>query len=241
MNHIGSILHTHTPFEDDDAEKKATPPIPFWQPHEPTAQLGETPEATSSVISPSDPHQSPFITPSSQRETPVPIDIGQIKNQIAHIREALVHMESLLQGVSAPATVPNKSMLHSPSFASKEQELEGVFNGTSMVASNGKEYPIPPNYASKSKLVEGDIMKMTITENGVFRFKQIGPIGRKYIRGQVFLDATKHEWTVLAEGRMYRVLTAAITFHKASAGSTVVIIVPEDGESAWAAIEHLGS
>lgn len=240
MNHIGSILHTHAPFQDDD-EKKTTPPIPFWQQHEATHHSEETPETTSPMIA-SLPQQQPPVTPhNSPKEMVPPIDVLEIKNQIAHIREALVHMESLLHGASFHQRTTENIMTHSPAIALKEKELEGVFNGTSMVASTGKEYPIPPNYASKSKLVEGDIMKMTITENGTFRFKQIGPISRKYIRGQVFFDATKNEWTVLADGRIYRILTAAITFHKATAGSTVVIIVPEDGESAWAAIEHLGS
>ena len=33
--------------------------------------------------------------------------------------------------------------------------VEGVFDGQNMVGSDGKIYSVPPNYASKSKLVEG--------------------------------------------------------------------------------------
>ena len=32
-----------------------------------------------------------------------------------------------------------------------------------MVGADGKVYAVPPNYASKSKLVEGDMLKLTIT------------------------------------------------------------------------------
>jgi len=44
--------------------------------------------------------------------------------------------------------------------------IEGVFDGQNMVGSDGKIYPVPANYASKSKLVQGDILKLTIAEDG---------------------------------------------------------------------------
>src|SRR5580704_1021794 len=46
--------------------------------------------------------------------------------------------------------------------------IEGVFDGQNMVGSDGKTYPVPANYASKSKLVQGDILKLTIADDGVF-------------------------------------------------------------------------
>ena len=58
--------------------------------------------------------------------------------------------------------------------------IEGVFDGQNMVGSDGKTYPVPANYASKSKLVQGDILKLTIAEDGAFLYKQIGPIPRYY-------------------------------------------------------------
>lgn len=54
--------------------------------------------------------------------------------------------------------------------------IEGVFDGQNMVGSDGKTYPVPANYASKSKLVQGDILKLTIADDGIFLYKQIGPI-----------------------------------------------------------------
>ena len=43
--------------------------------------------------------------------------------------------------------------------------IEGVFDGQNMVGSDGKTYPVPANYASKSKLVQGDILKLTIADS----------------------------------------------------------------------------
>src|SRR5688572_21686970 len=50
--------------------------------------------------------------------------------------------------------------------------IEGAFDGQNMIGSDGKTYPVQANYASKSKLVEGQPLKLTITEAGEFRYKQ---------------------------------------------------------------------
>ena len=55
--------------------------------------------------------------------------------------------------------------------------IEGVFDGQNMVGSDGKTYPVPANYASKSKLVQGDILKLTIGDDGAFLYKRSANIG----------------------------------------------------------------
>jgi hypothetical protein len=105
-----------------------------------------------------------------------------------------------------------------------------------MVGPDGKTYPVPANYASKSKLVEGDILKLTIADDGGFIYKQIGPVARKQIIGQL----VQHDGTFFVEagGREYRVLLASVTYFKAKLGDQISIIVPEDNrEAEWAAIE----
>src|SRR6201990_1108478 len=66
--------------------------------------------------------------------------------------------------------------------------IEGVFDGQNMVGSDGKTYPVPANYASKSKLVQGDILKLTIADDGAFLYKQIGPIPRRQVVGTLKLE-----------------------------------------------------
>ncbi|MCC6643807.1 hypothetical protein IT411_03590, partial [Candidatus Peregrinibacteria bacterium] len=61
--------------------------------------------------------------------------------------------------------------------------IEGAFDGQNMIGPDGRVYSVPANYASKSKLVQGDVLKLTITEDGTFLYKQIGPIERKKIVG----------------------------------------------------------
>ena len=114
--------------------------------------------------------------------------------------------------------------------------IEGVFDGQKMAGPDGKEYPVPANYASKSKLVEGDILKLTITDDGSFIYKQIQPAERKQIIGTL----VQHDgaYYVEANGREYRILLASVTYFHIAVGDQVTIIIPVDNEDAtWAAVE----
>lgn len=114
--------------------------------------------------------------------------------------------------------------------------IEGVFDGQNMVGSDGKMYPVPANYASKSKLVQGDILKLTIADDGTFLYKQIGPIPRKQIVGTLKLE--NGHYYVEVGSRNYRVLLASVTYFKAKPGDQVSVNVPEEDENAeWAALE----
>lgn len=114
--------------------------------------------------------------------------------------------------------------------------IEGVFDGQNMVGSDGKVYPVPANYASKSKLVQGDILKLTIAEDGAFLYKQIGPIPRKQVVGTLMLEGG--HYFVDVNGKKLRVLLASVTYFKAKPGDQVSVNVPEDDASAeWAALE----
>lgn len=114
--------------------------------------------------------------------------------------------------------------------------IEGVFDGQTMVGSDGKSYPVPANYASKSKLVQGDILKLTIADDGAFMYKQIGPIPRKQVVG-VLIQENGHYY-VDVNGRKLRVLLASVTYFKAKPGDQVSVNIPEDDTHAeWAALE----
>ena len=114
--------------------------------------------------------------------------------------------------------------------------IEGVFDGQKMIGPDGKEYPVPANYASKSKLVEGDLLKLTISDDGGFIYKQIDPVPRHQIIGTM----TQHDgaYYVEANGREYRILLASVTYFRINVGDQVTIIVPADNiEATWAAVE----
>ena len=127
----------------------------------------------------------------------------------------------------------------SPTVPSEElagKIIEGVFDGQNMVGSDGKTYPVPANYASKSKLVQGDILKLTIGDDGAFMYKQIGPVARKQKVGVLIME--NGHYYVEIDTKRYRVLLASVTYFKAKPGDQVSIDVPADDEDAeWAALE----
>lgn len=112
--------------------------------------------------------------------------------------------------------------------------VEGAFDGQYMVA-DGKTYPVPANYASKSKLVQGDQLKLIIGDDGSFIYKQIGPVERKKLIGT--LNLKNGAYFVEARGKEYHVLFASVTYFKAQPGDQVTMVIPDTGDADWAAIE----
>lgn len=116
--------------------------------------------------------------------------------------------------------------------------IEGTFDGQIMQGTDGKQYPVPANYASKSKLVEGDMLKLTITPDGSFIYKQIGPIERRHAIGYVSQDEQSN-YHIVVNSTPYRVLLASITYFKADPGDEVAVVMPRDLSASWVAIENI--
>ena len=116
--------------------------------------------------------------------------------------------------------------------------IQGTFDGQIMIGEDGKQYPVPANYASKSKLIEGDMLKLTILDDGSFLYKQIGPIERNHAIGIASQDEDGN-YCIVAEGKPYHILLASITYFKVEPGDEVSIVTPRDIESSWAAIENV--
>lgn len=158
----------------------------------------------------------------------------QVKRLRSLIQEAetnLAAAKELLISITGDEEMPHHS---SEDVAGKV--IEGVFDGQAMIGPDGKTYPVPANYASKSKLVEGDILKLTIADDGGFIYKQIGPVARRQVIGTL----VQHDGAYFVEvsGKEYRVLLASVTYFKAKVGDQVSIIIPEDNRDAvWAAVE----
>lgn len=153
-------------------------------------------------------------------------------------------LESLQSGAANPSLVMESlqqanAVARSIATGAVGKVIEGVFNGEAMVGADGKRYNVPPNYASKSKLVEGDILKLTITQNGSFIYKQIGPIERDQLVGVLARDQISGDWFGVKGDRRWRVLTASVTYFRGKPGDQVVILVPKSSRSNWAAVENI--
>lgn len=151
-----------------------------------------------------------------------------------NLSSARTMMREMTAGDSTPLDMDEKLEKVN---ASEGKVIEGVFDGEQMVVPDGKTYPVPPNYASKSKLVEGDTLKLTIADDGSFVFKQIAPVERRNAIGTLAVDGANY--TISAEGKSYKVLTASVTFYKAEPGDQVTIVLPKEHDAVWAVMENV--
>lgn len=118
-----------------------------------------------------------------------------------------------------------------------EKIIEGVFTGESMLGSDGAMYPVPQNYASKSKLVQGSKLKAIIHGDGKITYKIIEEIEHETKIG--ILTKNKDRFQVIADGKTYNTLLAAVTFIKGEIGDSVSIRIPKGKDATYAAIETL--
>ena len=161
-------------------------------------------------------------------------NLGKIIQILEEEPEELANLEGTLESITQDIKTAEKDL----EVMGEERIIEGVFDGEKMIAYDGQVYTIPPNYASKSKLVEGDILKLTITKRGDFLYKQIGPTDRKRLVGELSLDKTGN-YLVMAEKKKYKVLPASVTYFKGQPGDEVIILVPKEAPSKWAAVENI--
>jgi len=167
------------------------------------------------------------------------VPTAQLISTIHTMKDQLDSMLKILSGQPISVIKNGKPKIHTKNFSSNERIVEGVFNGEQMVGPDGEEFSIPANYASKSKLVEGDLMKLTISHNGSFIYKQTSPVVRKRLVGELISNSENGHWNAIASGRTYQLLTASVTFFKGKPGDEVILLVPEDGQSSWAAVENV--
>jgi hypothetical protein len=174
--------------------------------------------------------------------------LALIKKLLENVKDNNDRLMGLITGMSGVGDLDKITISQSvdDNFGKKSDDdhdgegkiVEGVFDGENMIGPDGKQYSIPANYASKSKLVEGDILKLTITPTGTFVYKQIGPIDRKRVVG-VLEQGGGGSFIVNSDGLKLKVLTASVTYFRGQVGDEVVVLVPKTGDSKWAAVDNI--
>ena len=168
-----------------------------------------------------------------------------IKKVLGEIQERLNNVVSLIGGGGLIVSEGEKKIgfehtAEATTFVpGSARVLEGVFDGQNMIGSDGMQYTVPANYASKSKLVEGDILKLTIAPSGSFIFKQIGPVERNRVIGTLATDPETGDFVAFGEDKKWKILKASVTYFKGSPGDEMVLLVPKNAPSSWAAVENI--
>jgi len=158
--------------------------------------------------------------------------LDEAERNIQYIRQ------TLREEGEQPALLDDNESAPTIVAGDSERVVEGVFDGKNMQGNDGEEYPVPPNYASKSKLVEGDLMKLSIGADGAFTYKQIGPVERRGVVGTLVTDE-QGNFGVKTPEKTYQVLLASVTFYKAEEGDEVTILLPTNGDAEWGAVDNI--
>ncbi len=115
--------------------------------------------------------------------------------------------------------------------------IEWVFTGDSMLWSDGKKYPVPFNYASKSKIVQWDKLKLKVDGVWKMTYKQIAPIERETRTWLVTKDMWKFQ--VVCDWDVYDLLPAAVTHFKCEIWDNISVLLPKWKQASFAAIEAI--
>lgn len=177
---------------------------------------------------------------------------------ITSLLELIEHMESDLKKIKALANklhsgkkTSTRSVNHDSIVASAqaitpsdEQEIdvtvvEGIFDGYFMIWSDSKKYPVPMNYSSKSKLVQGDHLKLRIKSDGALLYKVIKPAERKFVKATLVKHNDGRFQAVDESNKLYNLNQAAVTFFTGETGNEMSLIVPLDSKADYAAIETI--
>lgn len=112
---------------------------------------------------------------------------------------------------------------------------DGVFDGKHMITDDGVIHPVSENYASKSKLVEGDMLQMISHADGRRYFKQISRVARATATAILECIDQNSGIAATSNGTRYHILLAPLRFFRVTPGDTIQLEVPTDG-GVWAAV-----
>ncbi len=181
----------------------------------------------------------PYMTskPSSHNDS-LANSLQALQELINNAERSLCHAKNLI-GHLAPKPSKKSDAIKEPEGHvyknGSDQIIEGVFDGQDMIGVDKKTYPVPANYASKSKIVEGSKLKCVIKTDGTLQYKIIKEGAFIASTGTIIRDGD--HFVVVSQDGMYRLLPAAVTYIRARVGDRIAIRIPKTDKATYAAIE----
>ena len=119
------------------------------------------------------------------------------------------------------------------------QVVEWHFDWYFMVWPEQKKYPVHPNYASKTKLVPWDMLKLRILPDGKFIYKLVRPVERRNVWATLSKNEDGKFIAVTDDSKIYFLNQAAVTFFGGKPWDKIYILVNWQEERDSAAIEAI--
>ena len=164
--------------------------------------------------------------------------LSSAKSSLRAAEEVLEALENdTINDNTISHTVINKAL--DDTINTSDNVIYGVFDGQYMIGEDDYQYPVASNYASKSKLVEGDKMKLTIKNDGAYIYKILEEVERKTALGVIIVEGNTYK--ILVKDVSYKILPASISFMKTQFGVGVgdecIVLLPAKGDALWCAYD----
>lgn len=179
------------------------------------------------------------MTKKDSRKSTQQASLNALQELISTAERSLHHAKNLMTqivGKKPAVEEPEMAGLHAYKHG-KSKVIEGIFTGRDMLGADKKVYPVPANYASKSKIVEGSKLKVTIKADGSYQYKIIDEIDFDTTTGTLIKDA--EHFMVISQQGIYQVLPASVTYLQAHVGDRVAIRIPRGIKATYATIDTL--
>lgn len=191
--------------------------------------------------------------PAAKDNQPVPFAVfEQYKSMVLGIERTVENIDKEVKKIKSilnrlvkfdPANPPETIAI---SWEQKEEDdgdivqtIEGVFDGVTMIGDDKKKYPVPTNYASKSKLVPGDRLKLRIMQDGKMLYKLVVPIERQTVRAFLSRDEVSGKDIAIYNNETFFLNHAAVSYFKGKPGDEAYILLNKEDPGTHAAIEAI--
>lgn len=163
--------------------------------------------------------------------------ISQLENNIQELKNALAAPKKVSISKLKKDLHKIKSLATDLGIKISTNEILWLYDGYNFVWQDGQNYSVPLNYASKSKLVPWDTLKLTIMEDWELRYKLINPASRKKTKAILNKnDDGRWIWTT-KDNKSYILNLAAVTFYKWRPWDQATIIINPELDMQFAAVE----
>lgn len=170
------------------------------------------------------------------------LNVEQIEHDLIKVKKTIQTLSTLKDNIwSLDEIIQDQKKQRPQKSLSQSNSIEWEFDGYFMVGEDMKKYPVPVNYSSKSKLIPGDRLKVTIKDNGELIYKLILPAERQHIRAVLSKD-TKEQNKFLAitnDKQVYNLNTAAVSYFKWLSGDEIYITINKEGKWNYAALDAI--
>lgn len=168
--------------------------------------------------------------------------ISKTENNLSRIKlliKKIENWEKEINDIELDEIMSWISKLNKPSENELETIVEWIFDGVSMIWSDGKKYIVPLNYSSKSKIIQWDHLKLRINSDWTMIYKVILQVNRKNIKWLITKNDEGRFVALWDDEKIYNLNQAAVSFFHGKPWDEAILIINADKKCDYSALEAI--